>query len=1247
MNFCGETLLEIINQRYEIDKVLGQGGFGSVYRVADHFENGKILALKKIKKEILSKKAVSVFKHEFKFLISLIHPNLVKVHDFDIDQDSDELFFTMEYVKGNSLHRSLKESFSWEKVENNLIQSCRALSYIHSKDVIHYDIKPDNIFIDSYGKLKIMDFGFAGSKNTTEVRGTMQFIAPELIQKKEATHRIDFFSLGVTFYYCITGKLPFSGKTRQEIISNSIKGVFTPIEELRKNIPPRLSRVISRMMKPDPDSRYGSADDIITDLTDDADKRNKLTAQYLFTDQGIRSYISSGKLIGRKKELNFLLSNSAKVFQEKVFFDNKPVFLIGRYGNGKSSILREYKYLIQLNEGIEYYTANFVRGDETKYQAFEIIILEIFRRHRFRSDDFPDLGFLFEKKTESDLHNESSDAKIQNISEIDAIVDFFCSFSVKTKFVLELKDFDNADPSSINLLENLTRQIRKNPEREMAFMIVCTVQIENLKSYHKITIKRLRDHIHRIDINPLVAGESREYVLQMLSETPLQDEVISFIHRYTGGIPYYINELLIYLFSNGYLTRSQMRWSLNPGFINDINIGLRDVTYSNFKRLSNIEQAIIKELMVLSRPTPLGMLDSIARITRINKQIALKFLFKLTDSEVVEKIKYYDGYRYYITKKLFINAVMKDFQKDDYLKWNLSTAKEIENKYGITKDNVYALTDYYYRSPDKDKARELLKLSVAKSYEENNIEFAVTNLKRLYGIETDPQMKENTFVAIIQNQTMLGNYDNVLDQLVRFENDQKVTSENNNLKIKLIKYESASKAGRFDYLDETRSWLVNYKVRRDLNRDTKASYYMWLGDYFSNDGRYAKAEKHYAKAYKIYKKDKRELQKARSVMRRAFSRMMIGNMEGVVDEMNTTLTIFRKYNETDDIMDNCLRLGDAYRSMADSDNAVKMYTECNYTAKDRNNISYEVQSSHRLSLQKINSLSFNDAMTLINCGVEKPEDVNITDLTGDIYYHRALLLYQKGKLEEAFFSVGKSIDLQALLKRNHKLVKSLLLKCKILIRQCKLNESQKVLDIIKLYISKDNRMFIIKYSIVEAMHNYASGKYKRSLKILGRVEKKCERFSTVEDRIIFRIIKAMTFEKTGDLNKTMGGIGSAYALYSRHKELLEDNKLLNIKLMIYYNKIRCYSGDQDGGIKDLSNTIQFLGNYELPYYKAFANLNLGNVYMDIGEKYRAVSCFRSAKRDFEKLSEDHPDYKMITKIIEDEEREQDTRVDMK
>ncbi|MBN2857387.1 MAG: protein kinase [Candidatus Delongbacteria bacterium] len=1236
--------MDLINQRYEINQILGQGGFGSVYKVADHFENGKVLALKKIKKEILSKKAINVFKHEFKFLISLIHPNLVKVHDFDIDKDTDELFFTMEYIQGNSLFRSLKESFSWEKVENNLIQACRALSYIHSKDIIHYDIKPDNIFIDSYGKLKIMDFGFAGGKNTTEVRGTMQFIAPELLLKKNVTHKIDFFSLGVTFYFSITGKLPFKGKDRQEIISNSIKGNYIPLENIRKGVPEKLARVIARMMQPDQDKRYESADDIIIDLIDDPDKKKNLTAQYLFTDLGIRSYISSGKLIGRKKELSFMLSNSSKVFEEKVFFDNKPIFLVGRYGNGKSSILREYKYLIQLNEGIDYYTANFVRGDETKYQAFEIIIQEMFRLHRLNVESYPNLRFLFKHSDEPETADDSAQAKIQKLGEIDAMVDFFCSFSRKFKFVLELKDFDNANSSSINLFENLTREMRRSPEKEMAFMVVSTVQTENLKSYHKITLKRMRDQIHRLEINPLAISETKEYVNQLLTDTAIQDEIIGFMHRFTGGVPYYINELLIYLFNQSYLSRSQMKWSLDPGFLNDLNLGLRDITYSNFKRFSNIEQALIKELMILARPTPFEMMGTISKVTKINNQIAVKFLYKLTDSEMIEKIKYFDGYRYYLTKKLFLNAVMKDFPKDDYLSWNLITAEEIEKKYGVNNDNVYALTDYYFRSPNKAKAIEMLEMSINKSFDENNLEFAVTNLKRLYGIETDPSKKVNIFVSIIQNQTILGNYDNVLDQLVRFENEENTVSEINKLRIKLVKYECSSKAGRFDYLDETRTWLINFKIKSSLPKEIKASYYMWLGGYYTNDGKYKKALKFYNKALKIYQKDARELLSARTILKISSVKLLKGDLRRVLDDVKYSLEIFRKYNETEDVLEGYITLGDVYSNLPDRDNAIQYYGECNALAKDQNNIVYEVESSHKLSGFKIKSLNFNDALNLINCGVEKPEDVNITDLTGDIYYHRAKLFYQTGKLNEAILSVNKAIDIQLLLKRYAKLNNSLLMKCKIQLRQYKPDEAQKTLEITKLYSSKENVRFLINHSIIEALIFHSQEKYKKAVKQLKKIDKSVEKISTLEEKISYRVLKAMIFEKLKDMNQTMGTLGYAYAIYDRNSSLLEHNKLLNLKLMIYYNKIRCYSGDQDNGIKELSNIIQYLGNHELPYYKAFANYNLGKIYLDAEEKYRAIACYRSAKKEFEKLSTDYPEYKTVSSVIEQDEKEQDKRM---
>ncbi|MBN2789341.1 MAG: protein kinase [Candidatus Delongbacteria bacterium] len=1230
--------MTIINQRYETVKLLGEGGFGSVYSVKDTFEHDKLLALKKIKTGVISSKAVNVFKLEFKFLTSLIHPNLVKVHNFDIDKDTDELFFTMEHIKGKSLNKSLKESFSWEKVENNLIQSSRALSYIHSKEIIHYDIKPDNIFIDDYGRLKLMDFGFAGSKNTTEVRGTMQFIAPELILKKDVTHQIDFFSLGVTFYYSISGKLPFSGKDKQEIIGNAIRGNFTPIKKLKPDTPDKLVRVINKLMEPDPKNRYDNADEIILDLVDDPRKRSSVL--FLFTGQGIRSYISSGKLIGRKSELKLLMSNSAKVFQEQVFFDNKPIFLIGRYGNGKSSILREYKYLIQLNENIDYFNANFVRGDETKYQAFEIIIAEMFRVYELKKEDYPDLSFIFENKKGIEDFDDSSQARIQKIREIDAITEFFAELSKQYKFVLEVKDFGNANSSSINLFENLTRIMRKYPEHEMSFMIVTTVQTENLKSYHKITIKRLKPNIHQLSIDPLKADETREYIQNLLLSrgyNKFPEELLSFVHRFTGGVPFYINELFIYLFSENYLSRYKSKWVINPAFMTELNIGLRDITYKNFKKFSNIEQAIIKELMVLGRPTPYKYMDIVSKVSMVDKKIMIKFLHKLSDSEVIEKIKYHDGFRYYITRKLFLNSVVKDFPKDQYARWNNRTAEILEKEYGISNETIYALTDYYYRSPQKDKAIEMLKLAINKSSEENNLEFAVTNLKRLLAIETDPKNKINIFISMIQNLSIIGNYSNVLDMINKFEGEDHILTAVNKLNIDLIKFDSSFKAGRYDLLEKTRSSLSDVKLKGRIPKEIKASYLTWLGDYHKNDGSLGKALRYYNKAYKLHKSAKRELLKSKVMLKISKIKIIQGETKLLLDQIKEILEIFKRYNEIDLILETYYTLGDLYKQINEYDKSLNSYNDCNILAKEQNNIVHEVKSSHKLADFKIESLQYNDALSLINCGVEKPEDINIVDLSGDIYFYRSMVNYQIGNLEEALENINKCINLRTLLKRNAKLYDAMIHKGKIHIRQCRYSDAKIILDLLSNKISRENKRFMVKYFTLESLILIGEKKYKKAVNLIVRAEKIIEKIGNLTEKISLKIILASTYDKMGDFNNTLGTIGTAYALFIQNKDALLPNRILNLKLMIFYNKVKAYAGAHEDGIREMSGIIQMIGNYKIPFYKAVVNYNLGNIYYDTNETYRAIACYKVAVREYEKLSKNYPELKKMNDIIKKEE----------
>jgi len=491
--------------------------------------------------------------------------------------------------------------------------------------------------------------------------------------------------------------------------------------------------------------------------------------------------------------------------------------------------------------------------------------------------------------------------------------------------------------------------------------------------------------------------------------------------------------------------------------------------------------------------------------------------------------------------------------------------------------------------------------------------------------------------------SVLNNFHSVLDQIVRFEQGEHDLSEVASLKIRLTKFHCSFKAGRYDLLEKTRDWLFNFKIKRNLPKEVKASYLVWLGDYYKNEGSYKRALKFLKKAFNIHKKDDRELLKAKTLLRISKIKKLQGNLMNVLDDIEYCLNIFERYDETEDILETYLCLGEVYERLLDIKSSVDYYSKCNQTAKDQNNIHYEVKSSHRLAEIKMLSLDFAKALELINCGMEKPEDVNIVDLTGDIYHHRALYFYHTAKLDESIDSINRSIDVRTLLKRNVKLGESFFLKTKILLRMCKFDQAEKIIETLDSYITAENRSFLIEYNTVCSLFHFHSGKYRKALKYLSKIKRIIDKYSSLEKRISHRIILALIYNKQKDTNDTLQNLGEAYALYKQNKDLLEHNRMIYLKLMIIYNKVKSYSGAVEEGIKELSGIIQFLGSHELPFYKAFANYNLGMIYNDSGESYRAVSCLKSAAKEFRKLSTDHPEYKKSQKIIIDFENENQER----
>jgi serine/threonine protein kinase len=249
---------------YKILKKLGKGGMGEVY-LAHQISLDRQAALKVLSKQLAGKEDfVKRFYREARAMAKLDHPNAVRV--YEVREDMGIHYVAMEYIDGKSMQKWMDElgKLSIGDAVHVVMRCAEALQAAHSQNLIHRDIKPDNIMLTSKGAVKVSDFGLAKALDddlsmtqSGTGLGTPYYMAPE--QARNAKHvdgRADIYALGVTLYYFVTGKLPFSGNSTIEVIQNKELGRFTPARKLNPQVSERLELVIDKTLLKDPDHRF-------------------------------------------------------------------------------------------------------------------------------------------------------------------------------------------------------------------------------------------------------------------------------------------------------------------------------------------------------------------------------------------------------------------------------------------------------------------------------------------------------------------------------------------------------------------------------------------------------------------------------------------------------------------------------------------------------------------------------------------------------------------------------------------------------------------------------------------------------------------------------------------------------------------------------------------------------------------------------------------------------------------------------
>jgi tetratricopeptide (TPR) repeat protein len=532
-----------------LGKILGEGGMGTVYRATDRL-TGEYVALKRVTaplQELFFQARAGhdslqvALTHEFQTLASLRHPNIISVLDYGFDPERKP-FFTMELVEDAQTIIEAGQTRSVRQKIDLIIQVLQALVYLHRRGVLHRDLKPQNVLVHD-DNVKIVDFGLAiGTKPEPGMRGTLTYMAPEIMRRQAPSSASDLYSVGVIAYELLTGEHPYGGRSLTELFP----AVFSEGADFSK-LPamdtlyadaepdPMLTAVMMRLLALDPNARYQEAFTVIKELA-------MALGQPSPQDAGAirESFLQAAEFVGRDSELESLINALHDTIQ-----GNGSAWLIGgESGVGKSRLLDELRTHALVEGALVMRGQAISEGGTPLYlwrEPMQRLILSV----QLSLIDASILKAIVPKIADLMGHTVTiSHDKLQNLPDapkldadaanerlLDAITSTFRQY--QRPAVLILEDLHWAGPS-IEVLKRLTPLVI-----DMPLLIV--------GSYRNDESPNLPDELPNmrpLKLKRLDKESIRTLSQSMLGDTGQQEDVIELLHRETEGNVFFVVEVV-------------------------------------------------------------------------------------------------------------------------------------------------------------------------------------------------------------------------------------------------------------------------------------------------------------------------------------------------------------------------------------------------------------------------------------------------------------------------------------------------------------------------------------------------------------------------------------------------------------------------------------------------------------------------------------------------------------------------------
>lgn len=640
------TLGSAIASRYEIIEKLGEGGMGVVFRVADPLHPDRLVALKRIRRKLVQSELIARFKAEFRVLTSLQHPNVAVAYDFESLPGSEDYFFTMEFVEGRDIFSST-EGLSWQQTLSLLIQVCRALSYVHSRKLIHYDIKPGNVLVDKEGQVKVLDFGLAAVKSIGpgEWRGgTPAYMAPEQTDPEALVdHRSDLYALGIMSYQLFSRQLPFRSSSESELFRLHRFQSLAFNEAAWKVIPSWLQSVIERLCAKHPADRYPTANSVIRDIN----KQGNLSYE-IETIKTKESYIFSSRFVGRRLEYGRVRDFLDRRVKGSLGYP--PMLMVsGQSGTGKSRLMREVRFDAQLSQ-ILFCQGRCFEGNFAEFQPLAPI-LELLTRHVEKLGGLelihkygpelvklcPSIGKAWNIEPSpalEQIHRER--VRLQ-----EEVTEFLIRAAALVPYIVYIDDLQWSLSGLTELLAELARRIAigERHGEPIPIALLGTYREDEVAGRPLETIRDSlleEGRLEEMKLDLLGAGAIGEMLGSMLGAGEPPEAFVDRVARETGGNPFFVEELMRALVEHGAVQITSGSWEIKKA-ISEITIpqSVAEVFRRRTASLNENQRAILESLAVCGRSIAT---DVLAHGTRLDSEAFHSALSQLMERRMVQEV---------------------------------------------------------------------------------------------------------------------------------------------------------------------------------------------------------------------------------------------------------------------------------------------------------------------------------------------------------------------------------------------------------------------------------------------------------------------------------------------------------------------------------------------------------------------------------------------------------------------------------